>query len=317
MIAETEITTETPTRRVALEGIWLPLITPFRDGRLDEVTLAALTRHYLESPIDGLILAATTGEGLTLEAEEAERLVNIVAETVGGRLPVFFGLSGSSTRAMQKTLARLRPWPVDGYLVACPYYTRPSQEGLYQHFAALAGDGDRPLAIYNIPYRTGVNMANETMLRVAEFEGVIGVKDCCADPAQTFDLLRRRPSGFSVMTGEDGQFFSAIAHGCDGGVVASAHIDPEGFAATQVALIAGDRSRALRHWPALADIVQLLFAEPSPAPIKYWLWREGLLPSPEVRLPMTPVSERLARRIDAAVERRMMRGTEMPAEAAW
>ncbi len=307
MIAETETVSELPARRVTLEGIWLPLITPFRDGRLDEVTLAALTRHYLNGPIDGLILAATTGEGLTLEPDEAEHLVNIVAETVDRRLPLFFGLSGSNTRAMQKTLARLRTWPLDGTLIACPYYTRPSQEGLRQHFTALAEHSDKPIAVYNIPYRTGVNMTNETLLRLAALDQVIGVKDCCADPAQTFDLLRARPPGFSVMTGEDGQFFSAIAHGCDGGIVASAHIDPEGFAATQIALIAGDRTRALRHWPALADIVQLLFAEPSPAPIKYWLWREGLLPSPEVRLPMTPVSDRLARRIDAAVDRRMAR----------
>lgn len=298
----------------ALEGIWLPLITPFRDGRLDEVTLTALTRHYLAAPIDGLILAATTGEGLTLEPEEAERLVNIVAETVGGRLPVFFGLSGSNTRAMQKMLARLRAWPVDGYLIACPYYTRPSQEGLRQHFTALAEHSDKPIAIYNIPYRTGVNMANDTLLRLAELGRVIGVKDCCADPAQTFALLRGRPAGFSVMTGEDGQFFSAIAHGCDGGILAAAHVDPDGFAAVQLALIAGDRTRALRHWPALADIVQLLFAEPSPAPIKYWLWREGLLSSPEVRLPMTPVSDALARRIDAAVERRVMHDTGLLAD---
>ncbi len=288
----------------ALEGIWLPLITPFRDGRLDETTLAALVRRYLTPSIDGLILAATTGEGLTLDADEAERLVNIVAETAGGRVPVFFGLSGSNTRALQRSLGRMRAWPVDGYLVACPYYTRPSQEGLRQHFTALAEHSDKPIAVYNIPYRTGVNIANETLLRLAELDAVIGVKDCCADAAQTFELLRARPPGFSVMTGEDGLFFSAIAHGCDGGILASAHVDPEGFAATQLALIAGDRPGALRRWSDLADTVRLLFAEPSPAPIKYWLWREGLLPSPELRLPMTPISDRLARRIDDAIERR-------------
>lgn len=300
MIAENRI----GGRRAPLEGIWLPLVTPFRDGELDETVLAGLVRRYMVPAVDGLILAATTGEGLTLEPEETERLVRIVAATSGGGLPVFLGLSGSNTKGLHRTLARTRSWPIDGYLIACPYYSRPSQDGLYQHFTALAEDSDKPIAVYNIPYRTGVNMSNETLLRLAELAPVIGVKDCCADPAQTFDLLRSRPAGFSVMTGEDGQFYSAIAHGCDGGILASAHVDPEGFAATQVALIAGDRPRALRRWTELADIVKLLFAEPSPAPIKYWLWREGLLPSPEVRLPMTPVSDRLARRIDAAIERR-------------
>lgn len=291
-------------RSAPLEGIWLPLITPFRDGRLDETALAALVRRYLASPIDGLILAATTGEGLTLEPEETERLVQIVAASADRRVPVFLGLSGSYTNGLSRALVRTQPWPIDGYLIACPYYTRPSQDGLGQHFAALADRTDKPIVVYNIPYRTGVNLSNDTLLRLAEIPNIIGVKDCCADPAQTFELLRARPSGFSVMTGEDGQFYSAIAHGCDGGILASAHIDPEGFAATQVALIAGDRPRALRRWSELAEVVKLLFAEPSPAPIKYWLWREGILPSAEVRLPMTPASSRLAQRIDAVIERR-------------
>jgi 4-hydroxy-tetrahydrodipicolinate synthase len=311
---------ETPVRSRAAppEGIWLPLITPFCDGRLDETTLAALVRRYLTPAVDGLILAATTGEGLTLEPDETERLAEIVAATVGSRVPVFLGLSGSNTSALRRTLARTRAWPIDGYLIACPYYTRPSQEGLRLHFTALADDSDKPIAVYNIPYRTGVNMSNETLLRLAELAPIVGVKDCCADPVQTFDLLRARPAGFSVMTGEDAQFFSAIAHGCDGGILASAHIDPEGFAATQIALIAGDRPRALRRWAELADVVKLLFAEPSPAPIKYWLWRQGLLPSAEVRLPMTPISDGLARRIDAAIERRRRSARDefaMPAAA--
>lgn len=287
-----------------LEGIWLPLVTPFRDGQLDETALASLARRYAAVSVDGLILAATTGEGLTLEPEEIERLVQIVAATVHGRLPVFLGLSGSNTRALRRTLARTRSWPVEGYLISCPYYTRPSQEGLRQHFTALAEESDKPIVLYNIPYRTGVNMSNETLLRLAELPAIVGVKDCCADLAQTFELLRARPAGFSVMTGEDAQFYSVIAHGCDGGILASAHVDPDGFATTQVALIAGNRPVALRRWAELAEVVKLLFAEPSPAPIKYWLWREGLLASPEVRLPITAVSERLARRIDAAIERR-------------
>ena len=288
--------------RGALQGLWLPLITPFRDGKLDDKTLAALVRRYTAAPIDGLILAATTGESLTLDDDETERLVAVTAEANAGRRPIYLGLSGSDTRKLAHSLADTGAWPIDGYLIACPYYTRPSQDGLYLHFATLAELSAKPIAIYNIPYRTGVNLANDTLLRLAELDNIVGVKDCCAVHEQSFDLLRRRPPGFAVMTGEDALFFSALAHGADGGILASAHVDARGFAAMRTALLAGDRAQALRNWSGLSEIVSLLFAEPSPAPIKYWLWRKGWLPSPEVRLPMTPISFALARRIDAAIE---------------
>ena len=168
-------------------GIWLPLITPFRDDALDEASLRRLIAHYAAEPIDGLILAATTGEGLTLDQEETERLVRIARaglEAAGRRLPLWLGLSGSDTRAGIAALARTAAWPIDGYLIACPYYTRPSQEGLRRHFTALADNAPHPIMIYNIPYRTGVNLGNETMLLLAGHASIAGVKDCSADPAQ-------------------------------------------------------------------------------------------------------------------------------------
>jgi 4-hydroxy-tetrahydrodipicolinate synthase len=286
-----------------LEGVWLPLVTPFKDGALDEAALAALVGRYVGAGLDGLILAATTGEGLTLDAGELERLVKGAAESAAGAVPIYLGLSGSDTRKLLKALAETRRWPIDGYLVACPYYSRPSQEGLRLHFTALAERIDKPIAVYNIPYRTGVNMTNETLLRLAELDAIVGVKDCCADPAQSFALLRDRPPGFSVMTGEDALFFSAVAQGADGGILAAAHVAPEAFVEIRNALLTGRRHAALERWKELEPIVRLLFDEPSPAPIKHWLWRAGLLPSPELRLPMTPASAALAARIDAAIEK--------------
>jgi 4-hydroxy-tetrahydrodipicolinate synthase len=169
---------------------------------------------------------------------------------------------------------------------------------LYQHFAALADATDRPILIYNIPYRTGVNLGNDTLLQLAERTNIVGVKDCCADGAQSFDLLRRRGPDFSVLTGEDALFYSAIAHGADGGVLASAHVDVAGFAAVREAIIGGHLADALARWEPLVDMVRLLFAEPNPAPIKHVLWRRGLIASPELRLPMTGVSPRLAEQLD-------------------
>ena len=289
-----------PTR---IQGLWLPLITPFRDGALDEASLRRLARHYLGEPVDGLILAATTGEGLTLDDDETARLVAIVAAEVAGKMPVYLGLSGSDTRKMVKALARTAPWPVDGYLIACPYYSRPSQEGLYRHFAALAAETARPIMIYNIPYRTGVNLGNEAMLRLAGLANIAGVKDCCIDQAQSFDLMRGKPEGFAVMTGEDALFYGALTQGADGGILAAAHVDTARFAAVRAGLLGGDQPGALRAWRGLVDLPRLLFAEPNPAPIKHWLWRTGLIDSPEVRLPMTQVSDALAARIDREMER--------------
>jgi 4-hydroxy-tetrahydrodipicolinate synthase len=291
---------------MTIQGIWLPLVTPFRDGALDEASLRRMVRHYLAQPLDGLILAATTGEGLTIDEDETERLVAIVAAEIGGKRPIYLGVSGSDTRKVAKALTHTAAWPVDGYLIACPYYTRPSQEGLYRHFAALADATDRPILIYNIPYRTGVNMSNETLLRLAELRNITGVKDCCADQQQSFDLIRAKPAAFSVMTGEDALFYAALTLGAEGGILASAHIDTARFASVRNIFVSGDQPGALRAWRALADLPRLLFAEPSPAPSKHWLWRLGLIDSPEVRLPMTQVSDVLAARIDREVERSRM-----------
>lgn len=287
-----------------IQGLWLPLITPFNDGHLDETSLTRLIAHYLDQPVDGFIMAATTGEGLTIDGDETERLVAIATETVAGRRPVFLGLSGSDSRRLTAALDRAETWPVDGYLITCPYYSRPPQDGLYRHFAMLASRTDRPVVLYNIPYRTGVNLANETLLRLAELPNVVGVKDCCVNAAQSFDLLRDRPPGFGVLTGEDALFYSALTQGADGGILASAHIDTAAFAAVRDALLAGDQPGALRLWRDLVDLARLLFAEPSPAPIKHCLWRAGLIASPEVRLPMTEVSPGLADRLAAEMKRR-------------
>lgn len=287
-----------------LAGLWLPLVTPFRDGALDEASLRRLTRHYAAQPIDGLILAATTGEGLTLDEAETERVVAVVAEALaaaGRRLPVFLGISGSDTRKVAKALVDTAAWPVDGYLIACPYYTRPSQDGMVRHFTALAGSTARPILIYNIPYRTGVNLGNAAMLELAALPNIAGVKDCSADMAQSCDLLRRKPADFVVLTGEDAFFHPMLTQGAEGGITASAHIRTRDFAAVRDLVRAGDAAGALAAWRAICDLPPLLFAEPSPAPIKHWLWREGLIDSPEVRLPMTPVSETLAARIGHAV----------------
>ncbi len=290
--------------RASLRGLWLPLITPFRDGALDEASLRRLVRHYDAQAIDGLVLAATTGESLTLARSETERLVLTVRDEVRKtkNLPILLGLSGSNTRALSDTLDQTAGWPIGGYLISCPYYSRPSQRGLELHFRALADRAAHPVLLYNIPYRTGVNLGNEAMLRFACHPNIIGLKDCCADRNQSLELLHRRSQDFAVLTGEDAQYQEALSDGADGGILASAHVETEIFAEIYKLHTTGERDAALARWRSVADLTRLLFSEPSPAPIKYWLWRSGLIDSPEVRLPMTEVSAELAARIDAEIE---------------
>ena len=295
--------------RSLLHGLWLPLITPFRDGTLDETSLRRLVRHYAALPIDGLILAATSGEGLTLGMAELEWIVALTrSEMAEGKryVPICLGLSGSHTRKMCHTLDETAAWPIDGYLISSPYYSRPSQRGLKQHFSALADHASWPIVLYNIPYRTSVNLANETLLELAEHPNIVGLKDCCADRAQSIDLLRQRPAGFRVLTGEDAQYYEALTDGADGAILLSAHIETETFAAVRALVREGNLDAARALWESVSDLTRLLFAEPSPAAAKYWLSRTGLIDSAEVRLPMVEVSAELAARLEAEIARRAL-----------
>lgn len=298
--------------RSQLQGLWLPLVTPFRDGELDEASLRRLVRHYAAGPVDGLILAATSGEGMTLGITELERVVALVrAEITGsGRyIPICLGLSGASTAKMLDTLDETAAWLIDGYLIASPYYLRPSQRGLERHFSALANHASWPIVLYNIPYRTAVNLTNETLLQLAEHPNIVGLKDCCADRAQSIDLLRRRPASFRILTGEDAQYYDALSDGADGAILLSAHIETETFASVRTLLREGNRDAALARWESVAELTRLLFAEPSPAPAKYWLARTGLIERAEVRLPMVEVGAELAAQLDAEIGRRTTAST--------
>lgn len=294
--------------REHLHGLWLPLVTPFQGGELDETSLRRLTRHYSGQAVDGFILGATSGEGMTLREAELERLVAVVHEEMAAgrrKIPLCLGLSGADTARLKDRLDETADWPIEGYLIASPYYVRPSQRGLSAHFEALAAHAAWPLALYNIPYRTSVNITNQTLLRLAEHPNIVGLKDCGASREQSIALLRDRPKDFRVLTGEDANYFEALTDGADGGIVLSAHVETATFAAVYAEVKRGHHDAALARWNEVAELTRLLFTEPSPAPAKYWLWRSGLIDSPEVRLPMVEVSSELAATIDREIARRM------------
>ena len=203
---------------------------------------------------------------------------------------------------MLRTLKRLGRHRFDGIVSVCPYYNRPTQEGLVAHFTAIAQATDRPILIYNIPYRTSVNLANDTLLRLAELSNIVGVKDSSGSLAQSLDLLRRRPDGFAVMTGDDALFYTMLAHGADGGILASAHVATDRFVTVYRRMTANDHREARAIWSTLEPMVSLLFTEANPIPVKHCLWRQGLIASPECRLPLTRISPTLADGLDRALK---------------
>jgi len=285
-----------------LSGVWLPIVTPFDDGAVDFVSYEKLIEHYLGAGISGIFPLGTTGESPTLDDDESEALVERTLRIVAGRVPVFVGVGSNSTAKTLKMLRRLDRFDFAGIVSVCPYYNRPSQDGMREHFRQIATATDRQIVIYNIPYRTGVNLANDTLLELAERPNIVGVKDSSGNLAQSIELLRRRPPGFSVMTGEDNYYYTMLAHGGDGGILASAHLETAAFVSIYECMLANDHRGARRLWSDLETLVPLLFREANPMPIKYCLWRQGLLRSPECRLPLTRVSVSLAAALDRAME---------------
>jgi 4-hydroxy-tetrahydrodipicolinate synthase len=284
-----------------LSGVWLPIVTPFHDGAVDFASYELLIEHYIGLGISGIFPLGTTGESPTLDDDEIEAIIECTIGAVAGRVPIFVGIGGNATAKTVKQLKRMERYDFAGIISVCPYYNRPGQDGLREHFTKIAEATHRPIAIYNIPYRTGVNLSNDTLLQLAEQPNIVGVKDSSGSLVQSFDLLRHRPSGFSVMTGEDNFYYTMLANGADGGILASAHLETLAFIGIHQRMVGNDHQGAFRAWSRVEGLVPLLFREANPMPIKYCLWRQGLLRSPECRLPLTQVSRDLAAALDRAL----------------
>jgi len=281
-----------------LRGVWVPLVTPFKDGSVDLVSYRHLIRHYMDCGVAGLVPLGTTGEAPTLDEAEMDASVAATVEIVAGRVPVFVGIGGNATRKVIKTVERLSRFEFSGIVSVCPYYNRPTQDGMRQHFSAIADATERQILIYNIPYRTSINLANDTLLRLAERKNIVGVKDCSGSIAQSLELLSIRPSSFSVLTGEDALYFAMLCNGADGGILAAAHLATKQFVEIAGLIAANDLHAARAIWAPLQRVIPKLFQEANPIPIKYCLWRQGLIASPECRLPLSSISDVLAQGLD-------------------
>lgn len=283
---------------MSVNGVWLPIVTPFVEGEVDYESYEGLISHYISKGISGLMPLGTTGESPAVTEAEFEKILDTTVRAADGRVPVYAGVGGNHTDSVVKKLAVAERNGIDGILSVCPYYNRPGQEGLYRHFLKLSEATDLPIMIYNIPYRTGVNLHNETLLRLSEARNIVGVKDSCGDIAQSLELLANKPDGFSVMTGEDILYYTNLVNGGDGGILAAAHLDTEALVRIHERIRGNDHRQALAEWRQVSAPIPLLFAEPNPTPVKYCLQRLGLIKSAEARLPLTEISTGLAGKLD-------------------
>lgn len=283
---------------MSLNGVWLPIITPFKEGEIDYKSYEKMINHYADTGISGLIPFGTTGEIPTLTEYEFEEMMDKTIEFNRGRLPIFAGVGGNCTANVVKRAKLAEKYKIEGILSVCPYYNKPNQNGIYSHFKNIAEETALDIIIYNIPYRTGVNISNDTIYKLAEFKNIVGLKDSCGDIKQTMNLLLNTPKNFSVLTGEDLLFYLTLTLGGAGGIMASAHINTEKFVKIYKDIKENHVNEALETWKELYPLIPLLFEEPNPAPIKYCLNTLGLIDSPELRLPLTEISEELKVKID-------------------
>jgi 4-hydroxy-tetrahydrodipicolinate synthase len=281
-----------------LSGVWLPIVTPFLDGEIDYESYERLINHYVDKKISGLIPLGTTGESPAVSEYEFERIIDKTLVVNDGRVPVYIGVGSNSTNKVLKKLEIVKEYKIDGILSVCPYYNLPNQNGLLQHFLKIAEATDLNILIYNIPYRTGVNLQNETLFKLAGQKNIIALKDSCGNIRQTLELLSNKPDNLSVLAGEDLLFYTTVVNGGEGGILASAHLHTEIFIDIYNLLKENDHQAALRQWRKIVSFIPLLFEEPNPAPIKYCLSSLGLINSSETRLPLTGISDKLKGKLD-------------------
>ncbi|QCP52902.1 4-hydroxy-tetrahydrodipicolinate synthase [Trinickia violacea] len=274
-------------------GIWIPLVTPFNRGAVDYAALRSLVERYAKAGVSGLVALGTTGEPSALSEAESDEVLATILQAARG-LPVMVGISGNQTARLVERVARINELPVAGILVSAPYYIRPSQAGLIDHFTQLADASAKPVVLYDIPYRTGVRIELDTLLTLAAHPRIQAIKDCAGSIETTLALIL--DGRLQVLAGDDSNIFHTLCMGGSGAIAASAHLRPERFVAMYRALAEGQlvEGRAIYH--ELAPLVRALGAEPNPAPVKAALAAQGLLRN-ELRAPMTCATEALGKRL--------------------
>ena len=271
------------------KGLGVALITPFRsDNSIDIEALDRLVEYQIKGGVDFLCIMGTTAETPTLTTEEKQMLKNHLVERVAGRVPLLMGCGGNSTAAVVNELQSFDWKGIDGILSVCPYYNKPSQEGLYQHYRALAQASPLPIVLYNVPGRTGVNMTAETTLRLArDFENIVAIKEASGNITQMDDIIKNKPENFDVISGDDGITFPLITLGAVGVISVIGNALPYEFSSMVRLALRGEYESARTIHHKFTELFKLLFVDGNPAGVKAMLSEMGMIQN-QLRLPLIP-----------------------------
>ena len=284
-----------------IKGSIVAIVTPMHaDGSLDYPGLNALIDWHIAEGTDAIVIVGTTGESATVNVAEHCALIKATVDRVAGRIPVIAGSGGNSTLEAIELTRFAKSAGAQASLQVVPYYNRPTQEGMYQHFKAIAEAVDLPVILYNVPGRTVADMSNETILRLAEIDNIIGVKDATGNIARGLDLLRLAPSDFAVYSGDDPTAVALMLAGGKGNISVTVNVAPRGMSELCKAAMEGNIARAIELNNKLFPLHQKLFVEPNPVPVKWALAEMGRMPA-GIRLPLVPLAEQFHETVRAAL----------------
>ena len=281
-------------------GTGVALVTPFNsDSSIDFNSLEKVVNHVIEGGVNFLVALGSTGETPTLSREEQQQVLSFIVEKCNGRVPVVCGIAGNNTAEVVNNVKTYDLTGVSGILSASPHYNKPSQEGIYQHFKAIATATKLPIILYNVPGRTSSNMAPATVLRLAnEFSNIVAIKEASGNLSQCMELVQGKPAHFAILSGDDDLFICQAAIGMEGVISVAANSYPKQFSTMVNHLLKGDYAKGRELHYQLIDGIRLLFAEGNPTGVKCTLDELGVCPA-YVRLPLVPATDELRKKIKA------------------
>jgi 4-hydroxy-tetrahydrodipicolinate synthase len=282
------------------EGALTALVTPFRNGRVDESALRVIVSEQIAGGIDGLVPCGTTGEGFNLSDAEFSKVIEVVVDEARGKLPVIAGVGTASTRHTIELAEISQRLKADGVLVVTPYYSKPTQEGLFGHFTAIARAVPLPIVLYNIPGRCGVDLSLSTLERLAAIETIVGIKEATGTVQRSSEILKRFGDRFTVLSGDDAITLPILAVGGHGVISVASNVVPKDVSQLVDAFRAGDAATAKRQHLRLCELFEVLFIEANPGPVKFAMAVRGVM-SEEIRLPLVAPAEASRKRIQQAL----------------
>ncbi len=284
-----------------IQGSIVAIVTPMHaDGSLDLPGLRKLIDWHIAEGTDGIVIVGTTGESPTVTVEEHCELIRVAVEHTARRIPIIAGTGGNATAEAIELTRYAKDVGADASLQVVPYYNRPTQEGMYRHFRKIAESVDLPVILYNVPGRTVADMSNETMLRLAQVPGVVGVKDATGNIGRNTDLLRLAPASFAVYSGDDPTAIALMLCGGKGNISVTANVAPRAMHELCVAAMAGNVAEAVRINTQLLPLHNKLFVEPNPVPVKWAMAEMGLMEH-GLRLPLAPLGDEWHETVRAAL----------------